>query len=356
LITRGLLDPDHAARALGEQHDVAAALQRHLENREPLLAKLLPAPLGRAWCALPIGRLRGGELVVCVRDPRPELHAALEHALGEQVVIAVAPAHKLEGLIDGAYDRSLSTGEEWEVDMSTPPVGAAGAGAEPGRRRGSARTTLSEIERLTLVSLDDDRVVRDATQAGPRAPTPLPPGVRANRPSHEAHAAQPDAPARPEPVALDATIAQLATVKNRDAATDVAMRFAAGRWTSALLLTIKEGAALGHQGHGPQLPDDAVQAAALPLSAPSIVKEAFEMRRLVGEPPARPGAIRDRLHRLLGGPTNPAAAPVLVGQHVACVLVVGDPYDRATRHLADLEGLVAALGAAYLRVVRDKKG
>src|SRR5687768_6071419 len=38
LIGRGLLDSDHASRALGEQHGVAAVLQRHLEHRDRALA------------------------------------------------------------------------------------------------------------------------------------------------------------------------------------------------------------------------------------------------------------------------------------------------------------------------------
>src|SRR5215216_4074503 len=64
LIVRGLIGPDQAAKALAEQFGVAAALTKHLDNRDKTLAKLVPANIARHHGALPIGRLRDGELVI----------------------------------------------------------------------------------------------------------------------------------------------------------------------------------------------------------------------------------------------------------------------------------------------------
>lgn len=118
-----------------------------------------------------------------------------------------------------------------------------------------------------------------------------------------------------------------------------------------MLLTINEGAAKGHRGHGAKLSSDTVRAVVLPLSGPSLIKLAYDSRRLATEPPA--GEIQSRLSLLLGQPAHPAAAPVLVGPHVACVLVVGDPFAGDEDNVHDLDVLATALGEAYQRVVRE---
>ena len=103
LIVRGIIEPDQAARALAEQFDCAAALTKHLDNRDTSLAKLLPANIARQHFALPIGRMRDGEIVICVRDPKPQMQAAFERILQKPVLITVAAAHTLEPLIDLTY-------------------------------------------------------------------------------------------------------------------------------------------------------------------------------------------------------------------------------------------------------------
>lgn len=369
LIARGLLDPDHASRALGEQHVVAAALERHLEKRERELAKLLPAALARSCRVLPIGRMRGGELIVCALDPRPELVHVLTQTVGGKVVLAVAPAERLEPLIDEAYE--VASADEYDVDLSTGPITSIDVDIS-GPVVATAAASLAALERLTLVDLDDVSVAKDFSQTGaipvsvrggtlpptnvPRAGT-LPPANVSRSPS--ASGSIPGLRAQTGPVlppaTMNETLDALKTATTRDTATDAAMRYAGGRWQSSLLLTIKEGAALGHRGHGAQLSADAVQAVVIPLTTPSIVKLAHDTRRLATEPPAGAGAIQDRLSRLLGGPRMGAAAPVVVGPRVACVFAVGDPIEGDAAHAHDLDDLAIALGNAYARVVREKK-
>src|SRR5689334_8993504 len=66
LISKGLVDFDDASRALGEQKSVACALAKHLAGRDPTLATLIPAELGRSACVLPIGKTSKGAVIVCV--------------------------------------------------------------------------------------------------------------------------------------------------------------------------------------------------------------------------------------------------------------------------------------------------
>src|SRR4051794_31582789 len=92
LIKRGLVEYDDAARALGEQRGVPCALTKHLAGRDPKLATLIPAELGRSSFALPIGKSSRGDVIVCVRDPAPALLATLERAINATVTMVITPA------------------------------------------------------------------------------------------------------------------------------------------------------------------------------------------------------------------------------------------------------------------------
>src|SRR5580698_2491119 len=73
LIEMGAIDFDEASRGLGEQRGVPCALARHLAGRDTSLAQLVSFELAHAEHVLPIGRSSTGALVVCARDPTPEL-------------------------------------------------------------------------------------------------------------------------------------------------------------------------------------------------------------------------------------------------------------------------------------------
>ena len=341
LIARGLLDPDHASRALGEQHGVAAVLQRHLEHRERPLALLLPGALARANVALPIGRSRAGDLIVCVRDPRPEVHAALQQATGGTVIMAVAPASQLESLIDMTYDPTDA--DEVDVDLTTGPIAVVGESL-PG-----------VFGEFSLVGLDDLRVAKDPSQSGSN----LKPSISRTMTAPAKPAASRTATVNrsltprsvPHVLTLDQTIAALLEVRDQARATDLALRFARSRWAAALLFTIEEDAALGYRGHGPHLTDDVVQAVSIPLSTPTIVKVAHDTRRLATEAPANAGEFQDRLARMLAA-SAPTAAPILVANRVMGVLAVGEPIGDPEAS-SDLDYLVSALGDAYQRILRE---
>lgn len=449
LIARGLLDPDHAARALGEQQEVAAVLQRHLEFRDRALAAKLPAALARRHCALPIGHTRAGELIVCVRDPSPDVAAAIQRALECQVVIAIAPASQLEQLIEESYAAD-EPNDEFDIDLST---GTQIPTPPPGR---ASEDELPEYGALSLVELDDLRVTKDHSQhAGstkstpppfssvtpahgssaqtrmtlppatrraqtspfssltppfatatppdpmpasavaleldpdldpdvedvppaaapaepPAEPPPPPPAIGTQPPRSGALGGTPKvlippigqplprttkpptAPQAPIKLTIDSAMVAIADALSRDTATDVAMRYAQQRWNSALLLAVKEGAALGHRGHGTHLSPDAVRAVAVPLSSPSIIKVAHDTKQLATEPPPNVGAIHERLERLLGSPRKTVAAPIVVAGRIACLIVVGDPIGHGDS-AGDLDKLAASLGEAYTRIVRDMK-
>lgn len=223
LIVRGVLEPDQAARALAEQFGVSAALTRHLDNRDKSVEKLIPAHIARKHYVLPLGRLRDGEIVLCVRDPKPQTQAAFEKILEKPVLITVAAAHTLEPLIDMAYPpvtsnapvmtapvttrvtASVTASPDFGVRFARPSTQPTTVPAPPSPQTFAAGTVRSaqpvgfiedeaEVsvdvdvdldlddgptpipETLSLVDLDDAGVEKDFTQHDTRTPTTLPPG------------------------------------------------------------------------------------------------------------------------------------------------------------------------------------
>ncbi|MBA3394578.1 MAG: hypothetical protein H0T89_18170 [Deltaproteobacteria bacterium] len=232
LIVRGQLQPDFAARALAEQHGVAAALQRHLDHRERPLARLIPAAVAREHGVLPIGRMRDGEIILCLRDPRSALVEHYEALLQKNVVLAVASAHSLDPLIEIAYapgttglfevrikggttppptvpvnpppappppstfaagterprpvaaparsqpigDGAISNGaaESIDIDLESGPIGVASTVPPPSAPLPEASGEMPEI--FTIVDLDDSRVDKDPSQVGKNA-VALPPST-----------------------------------------------------------------------------------------------------------------------------------------------------------------------------------
>src|SRR5687768_1455713 len=180
LVSRGLVDVDAVARALADLHAVSAALTKHFDNRDRNLERMLPAHVARAHGALPLGRLRDGELVVCVRDPKPHTQAALERVVHCSVLVTTACSHVLDPLLDAAYPNSppppveFAEGthrgvveEEYDVDMTTGPI---------------PTILATDLPQFALVDLDDAGVDKQFSVHMPRTPT-LPPENTARTPA-----------------------------------------------------------------------------------------------------------------------------------------------------------------------------
>jgi hypothetical protein len=345
LIARGLIEFDDASRALGEQKGVPCALAKHLAGRDPALTKLIPAELGRASCALPIGRTSGGALIVCVRDPAPALLATLQAAAKAEVMMVIAPAQRLEHLIQTAYGSAEE--HEFDVDFSSsvevePPPPDMDA-LDP------------DSVRLALTDLDDVRVDKDFTQSGQLTPPPYsrtptrpitePPlslSRTATKPMTEPPARARTEPGRislpPAPPSLETIQAALEHETSRAGATDRALSYIAGRWVTGLVLALQDGHAIGYRGHNVKLPETV----SINLSQTSAISRAIDAKKpvpgLAQEPLAK--ALAHHHGATIAQPANIAAAPVLVRGQPVAVLAVGDPIAGP----GDVEDAIAALG------------
>jgi hypothetical protein len=168
LVWRGLVDVDAVARALADLHAVSAALTKHFDNRDRNLERMLPAHVARAHGALPLGRLRDGELVICVRDPKPHTQAALERVVHCSVLVTTACSHVLDPLIDAAYPNSppspvefaegthRGVADEYDVDLTTGPI---------------PTILATDLPQFALVDLDDAGVDKQFSVHLPRTTT-----------------------------------------------------------------------------------------------------------------------------------------------------------------------------------------
>jgi hypothetical protein len=394
LIAQGLVDFDDASRALGEQRGVACALSKHLAGRDPTLAKLIPAELGRGSCALPIGRSSKGSVIVCVRDPAPALMRALEQAIKSDVLMVIAPSARLEQLVADAYGTAST--EELDIDfdlahdlpaptpsrvtrgpLSTPPMPFQRIEESP-RQFPRADTPAPlpplpdmdaldpESIRLSLTDLDDVRVTKDHMQSGavPKVgSSTLPPANRplTNPPPLSVLAAgtvtprassdsKPPATTKPvaKPMSLEMMTHGLESTTTREAATDLVLEYIATRWSAGLVLAIRDKAAIGYRGRGVTSPE----LVTVSLGSPSTVQRAVQTRFVSIEAPA--GVGQSALCHALNKPQAPAAAPIMVGGQAVAVIAVSDPIEGPHARdiaAADLALLAEALGSAYKRIM-----
>lgn len=413
LISRGLLDPDLAARALGRQHGVPAALLRHLGSRDAAVARSLPAEVAHACTSLALAVARDGSVVVCVRDPdHPELQATLERALRRRVTVVVASAHVLEPLVREVYGAPAVA---FEVDMSFGDDIAALADA-PGLDAFASHSSFASLGALgaldsgdfSLANLDDERVVRDPTQissglgrdldqptwlaraATPQPPAPLPPIARTATPlplpavartatplptppplpaiartatqrppgsssgsSLAARAPMPALSNDPAPPPSDERpppSLSMAQSQHRDQLLDAAFAALEPRWAAAVLFTVKDSAALGQRGFGGQLTEHIVETMVVPLQSPSLLRAAWQRRELVSGDV--PGAVQERLLRQLGG--GPAyAVPIEITGRIVAVLLAASPRDEDA--VSELTALARELGSHLGRLIRATK-
>jgi hypothetical protein len=320
LVARAHLDLDEGALLLSEQLGYPAALQRHLERRDPEVLRMLPPELGSRWVVLPLARAHTGALVVVARDPAPILAAALEHAIGTPVILAVTPAVQLERMVRAAY--GLPARSDIEPLPISPPTASDLGHPRPPRD--------DEIP----LPLRRARTVSYVLRGGP--PDLL----------HASHVAGPFADTL---LAIDRAITVAAVER-------LVITYAATRWTSALLARIDVDAsvATGMRGHATS-PADA-QGITIALSPGSMIALARETRRVITDAVAesQSSPARPALAAVLGG-TVSAVAPVSVASSVTAVLAVGAPraeVEAGADLVGELDRLVDALGAAYVRFAR----
>lgn len=287
LIANGVLEQDKAAQVLGDLHQCAAVMKRHLVGRDASLASLLTGDKARELAIVPIGRASTGALIVCVRDPSPVLQGKLAWILGEEPVLAVAPASALEQLLDAAYELDIPI----EVDEPCAPK----------------KRALSVV-----VPVMAPIAARDA---------------------------------------LDTTLAAFREIDDIEWLFDVATQYLAKAWSASLLVALREKRAVGARGHGARVTPAAVRTYVVDIEDSALIATARTERRiLVDDLPLDFGDEQELITTMLGT-ESPIVAPIIGNDAVTHVLLLGEPIDKDRDDaVVDLGLLVDALGQALARM------
>lgn len=292
LIAHGALDQDKAAQALGELHHCAAAMKRHIEGRDESVASLLTGDKARELLAIPIGRTSSGVLIVCVREPSPVLQGKLAWMLGEEPVLAVAPARTVETLIDNAYEIEIP------IDVDEPPA------AKPAPKKRALSVVIPVIAQPTGA--------RDV---------------------------------------LDTTLAAFREIDDLEWLFDVSLQYISQAWSSSLLVALRDKRAVGVRGHGARVTPSAVRTYVADIEDTALLEAARRERRiLVDDLPLDIGDEQELLTTLLGT-ESPIVAPVIGNSAVTHVLLLGAPTDKDREDaVVELGLFVEALGEAIARM------
>jgi hypothetical protein len=360
LLARGILAFDQASRALGEQRGTAAVLLRHLQRRDRELAELLPDDLARALVAIPIGRLGDGRLIVCVRDPLPEVSATLTRVLGEEPVLAVTPARALEKLVEQVYaPRELDADEleeiddEQNVDDALEEVEELDAALEPGPLPPEASLDIPIDFDEGLASDDPGADPGDSFELAIEVELS---GDEAKRPASRALPVEikprlPTSPLAIERDPLDAALAAFRDIDELPWLLDVAMAYVASQWTASVLLELRDRRAVAIRGHGDHVKPMVVKTLVLDIDDTTIVARARSEQRIIDEAPDDLGADHAELAAVLAARGCPLAAPIVRGDVVSHVLVLADPVSAEREDaLVDLGLLVESMGEALARM------
>jgi hypothetical protein len=376
LIELGYAGHDDIAHALAQLHGVPAALTKHFRRADPAAARLVPRSLASTNVALPIAfAMAGGRrrLVVCLRDPRdPEAVVDLEGAARLPIVATAAPELSIYTWLERIY------GLDRPQRFAYARAGAASPLSVGSDSRESIAVAEESVDidldadepveaempaELSLVDLDDRDVARDlvafATDAKHRASLlEQAGGVASGRPAPVRHPTPPPV----EPAALDATAAAAAIERagERAEVSEAVLSFMRGAFGAGLILTTRDGIALGNLGFGGNFDDDTVETIVVPLSVPTILREAHERRATYRGPTTSDHPVEDRFFKLFGleqDPQDVVVEPVVLRDRVVCLYYAHGPGGAPLPddRVAELSALARAAEATFVRLIRAAK-
>jgi len=410
LFELGYANVDAVSQGLARLHRVPAALARHFDRHDPAAIELIPRDLAAEAVAIPLAFSRTGEqrrLVVCMRDPGDrEMIARLRQAAQLELVVCVAAEVVLYYWLERRYGVARER-ENVSVQPGTATPLPRLTSEFPLETESDDSVDIDmddadgEIEmpaELRLVELDHSDVERDQSQYGfgkdkglirllervdrDAAGTPdeaaerAPDLAAAARGAAEvkdeaailargiAAAARRHA-ARPAPLPRSLTAAQaieaISHAKDREAIADAVFAFMRGAFGGCLILVAKEALALGYRGYGGSFDAASVQSLVIPLTVPSLFRDAFESASAYRGPPhPNGGALQDRffkLFRLDAPPDEVAVVPVAIKDRVVW-LFYGHGRDCATvdvRAFEELAQTAHASSEAFVRLIKEAK-
>ena len=387
------LTEEQLARGLGKQHGVAAAWGEIVPGADALA--LVDLNYADDKDVLP-ARVEGNRLYLLVINP--DDIATRDHVAqvaGKRVVPVVVPEFRMAQLqrrycrafrpvrevdIEALRRRwhgqqkpvcevaELTSEEEFQELYAAALRGGAHADEEEQLEEALIIEELPEVADPLLEPLTD-LSVEPAPEELPtielelvEEPEPLRPAPRAS-PEEIERRRQQDRKAREErpedsrPISFSEAQKALAAISDRDDIARIVLRFAAGKFSRALLLSIKADFAIGWHGAGRGLAKQVAPTVAVPLKNPSAFKLVRDSRsHFLG--PLRRDFATTTFMRSLGGDESRTAVlmPILAAGRVVNILY-GDngPGQFASPDVGELLILAQRVGRSYEQMIAARK-
>lgn len=410
LIELGAITLDDLSRALGQQHGVPAALERHFDKADPELQAQLAPEVAREFSVVPLVRLSPQRIAVVALDPLRKgaleaLAAAYAVDPKDGIVYSVAAEMRVLYHLERVYkiarptrylrSRNAST-QAFEVDnvpveiesdsdLAIPivvdeaahPTGKADLPDQPGSADDIAAMIDLAIENAAVPTAigneptgRDRRTYMRTLGEEPTAPVEVPiPGALgrmaikrvavATVSGHAPTLAVPVTEAPPVATGRPATLTDaMRAIKrgpNRDRVAELVIEsldHLVPTCEAALLLVVRGDVAIGwkHFARG----RDSAPEVAVPLDQPGIVPAVIERQQLGRCAANDLGPIDRLLLREMGAPddalTELAVAPVMIGTRVMCLVAAALPSGSDT---SPIDAVAGAAGLAFARLIRD---
>ncbi len=360
LLELDLADERAVADALARSSGLPPAPASAFLDPDPRSRRVVPAKVADRHGLVPFG-LEGRELLLAVSCP-------VDHGVLEEVSFMLslhlrphaAPEWRVRALIERLYGtpmperlRALAarlSARPAEGERAPPPAAPAGSSDDPAfgpvessTRRGFERDRSEPAEPLVaaLARAMEAPEANALLEEPPPPPRPADPGLLA-------------APGW----TVDDARRMLAEARSRDEVVSVALRYARDFFESAALFAVTHDAIWGHDALGrDEHARELCRALAVSVDDCGFFRPALEARGPYLGPPAGDPSSRSVLEGLdRGTPRTVFLYPVTLRERVVCILLADNGEAPVSpRRLGDLLVVLSAVGAAFERVLRERK-
>jgi hypothetical protein len=360
LLELDLADERAVADALARSSGLPPAPASAFLDPDPRSRRVVPAKVADRHGLVPFG-LEGRELLLAVSCP-------VDHGVLEEVSFMLslhlrphaAPEWRVRALIERLYGtpmperlRALAarlSARPAEGERAPPPAAPAGSSDDPAfgpvessTRRGFERDRSEPAEPLVaaLARAMEAPEANALLEEPPPPPRPADPGLLA-------------APGW----TVDDARRMLAEARSRDEVVSVALRYARDFFESAALFAVTHDAIWGHDALGrDEHARELCRALAVSVDDCGFFRPALEARGPYLGPPAGDPSSRSVLEGLdRGTPRTVFLYPVALRERVVCILLADNGEAPVSpRRLGDLLVVLSAVGAAFERVLRERK-
>lgn len=331
LVELGFIGLEDLAIALGQHHQLPAALQNSFNHLDPRLVEKLTPEMAASWHAVPLGRTghEGRQIAIATTDPfDPDVLYELESIFDAEIVQAISPELRLLYWLEEVYQiqrinrykRSRESG-----NFTDPPT-------DPERR--AVMQTLSDTDSVCETSA----LARVAVK---RVTVPI--------------SGEMQLPIDPENLDDCCRAIRQATGRARmaDIVTEVLEQGFGCAFSAAILLTVREDLAIGWRGFVREQPQKSVDVLAVPLCSDSMFVAPTQNGEVLCGLPSAPSIIDKRLWQFLGAaPADLLIVPIEVSENIEGLLYVQCDGPILAEYAGGLGDLCRALSAGLTRLIR----